>query len=140
MSVTGVPHLGVASVYPLGMGVIPCKEGFFVQFYCFGRNGSLDYIQPRLLVKADELGAVAQHHRVEHLAVAQLQSDLLTLDGVKLMLVAKSLPNYILKLKPANIVSGLKLNTALISPAIQKPHLSQTPTVLPAHSVRRVPS
>lgn len=35
---------------------------------------------------------------------------------------------------PALIVSGARSMTALSSPAIQKPHLSQTPAASPAHT------
>lgn len=41
---------------------------------------------------------------------------------------------------PALIVSGARSMTALSSPAIQKPHLSQTPAASPAHTALLVPS
>ena len=49
--------------------------------------------------------------------------------------------NYLtLSVMPALIVSGAKSMTALSSPAIQKPHLSQTPAASPAHTALLVPS
>ena len=41
---------------------------------------------------------------------------------------------------PALIVSGARSMTALSSPAIQKPHLSQTPAASLAHTSLLVPS
>ena len=49
--------------------------------------------------------------------------------------------NYLtLSVMPALIVSGARSMTALSSPAIQKPHLSQTPAASPAHTALLVPS
>ena len=49
--------------------------------------------------------------------------------------------NYLtLSVMPALIVSGARSMTALSSPAIQKPHLSQIPAASPAHTALLVPS
>lgn len=49
--------------------------------------------------------------------------------------------NYLtLSVMPALIVSGARSMTALSSPVIQKPHLSQTPAASPAHTALLVPS
>ena len=49
--------------------------------------------------------------------------------------------NYLtLSVMPALIVSGARSMIAISSPAIQKPHLSQTPAASPAHTALLVPS
>jgi len=60
--------------------------------------------------------------------------------GIKILFNLRHLRAFIRKLIPARIVSGLKLKTLRISPAMEKPHWSQTPAVLPGHSEKRVES